>query len=212
MGKFWVVTSSKSSLIRLPPQQSDIWRKLRISVSDGVDEFLWLKWNICVCWWHLKLFYGHQTCWKDVRIPHNPEVKPRRSTRQTGFDISPLCLSINIYLNVVRWLTALGCVFLCRLQVNVPSPCRPSHTFCSSFTGVKIGLWQLQSPGRHRKFKGLCFTSALATSTSGCRLSISSRALVPPFLTPIIIAPGSRCWVLLWAGEEEEGDEEEEEE
>lgn len=55
-----------------------------------------------------------------------------------------------------------------------------------------------------------CFTSALATSTSGCRLSISSRALVPPFLTPMIIAPGSRCWVLL--GEEEEEDDGDEEE
>lgn len=55
-------------------------------------------------------------------------------------------------------------------------------------------------------------TSAFATSTSGCKLSISSRALVPPFRTPIIIAPGSRCWVALYVEEEEEEEDEEESE
>lgn len=30
---------------------------------------------------------------------------------------------------------------------------------------------------------------------------------MPPFLTPIIIAPGSRCWVLLCMEEEDEEEE-----
>ena len=92
----------------------------------------------------------------------------------------------------------------------------PGWLVTFSYLYVKSGLHNLvcsslMEAGKFSDWLNLrwrCFTSAFATSTSGCRLSISSRALVPPFRTPMIMAPGSRCRVALWE-EEEEDDEEE---